>query len=206
MMADDGGLSRRAKEITVNDDMLIGHAAIEVARALNLEGNNKTLGMKIVRSAADSQSFDEFKEKTLQYGKIKAEVLTGKSIFGNSAPKHVYYCQIVLIFLTSMSLPKIPIEIFHNVTQRFNSVFIQLRDGNSDDYDASSGEYSLFGNVERLQSSSEKGGLAVKGGLISKHTFEVPTGTVKKQSLLGLDKLAALKRVNAGMNRLLPSY
>jgi hypothetical protein len=206
MMADDGGLSRRAKEITVNDDMLIGHAATEVARALNLEGNNKTLGMKIVRSAADSQSFDEFKEKTLQYGKIKAEVLTGKSIFGNTAPKHVYYCRVVLIFLTSMSLPKIPIEIFHNVTQRFNSVFIQLRDGNSD-YEATSGEYSSFGNVERLQSSSEKGGLAVKGGLISKHTFEVPTGTVKKQqSLLGLDKLAALKRVNSGTIRLLPSY
>lgn len=65
----DGLMYRRAKDTVQAEEALIGQAATGVARALNLEGNNRTLGAKFVRHATDSASVEEFKEKASQYGK-----------------------------------------------------------------------------------------------------------------------------------------
>ena len=65
----DGLIYRRAKDAVQAEDALIGQAATSIARALNLEGNNSTLGAKFVRNAIDSSTLEEFKEKALQYGR-----------------------------------------------------------------------------------------------------------------------------------------
>lgn len=59
---------RRAKDAVQAEDALISEAAVSIARALNLEGNNQTLGAKFVRNATNSATLEEFKEKALQYG------------------------------------------------------------------------------------------------------------------------------------------
>ena len=48
MPEDTGLLHRRARERVLNDGALVGDIATRVARALHLEGNNRTLGRKIV--------------------------------------------------------------------------------------------------------------------------------------------------------------
>lgn len=58
-----------------NDNNLIENISIEIARALNLEGNNRTLGRKIVRMALMSDNIELFKEKTIEYGQIRKEIL-----------------------------------------------------------------------------------------------------------------------------------
>ena len=46
-MADiDSNIALLAKDKLLSDDILISNTAIEIARVLNLEGNNKTLGLK----------------------------------------------------------------------------------------------------------------------------------------------------------------
>ena len=162
--ADDGALLRRARDRVLADDMLISSASMQIARALNLEGNNRTLGSKIVRCALDSSSLDNFKERAEDYGNIRSEVLQ---------------------------------EIYHSVRQRYNNSIIQMRDIGAEE-DGDGGEFGAFGNIECLPGKN-----ILKGGLVpvdaAKHTFQAPTGSgVKKTSLLGLDKLAAQKRLNAG--------
>jgi hypothetical protein len=71
----DATLTRRVAEIIQNDSMLIETTAVEIARALNMEGNNRTLGRKFVRLALASESVDVFKEKTIEYGQIRREIL-----------------------------------------------------------------------------------------------------------------------------------
>jgi len=71
----DNMLSRKASEAVQNDNLLIEKAAVQCARALNLEGNNRTLGRKVVRMALHSDSLDIFKEKSLQYGNISKDIL-----------------------------------------------------------------------------------------------------------------------------------
>jgi flagellar biosynthesis GTPase FlhF len=68
-------MARKAAEQVQNDNMLIETVAVEVARALNLEGNNRTLGRKFVRLALVSESIDAFKEKTIEYGQVRKEIL-----------------------------------------------------------------------------------------------------------------------------------
>ena len=65
---EDGLLYRRAKDAVQGEEALISQTAVDIARALNLEGNNQTLGAKFVRNAIDSTSLEQFKEKALQYG------------------------------------------------------------------------------------------------------------------------------------------
>lgn len=68
-------ISRRISEQIQNDTHLIEIIAVEIARALNLEGNNRTLGRKFVRLALISESFDGFKERSIEYGQIPKEIL-----------------------------------------------------------------------------------------------------------------------------------
>jgi hypothetical protein len=68
-------MARRAAEQVQNDSLLIETVAVEVARALNLEGNNRTLGRKFVRLALVSESIDAFKERTIEYGQVRKEIL-----------------------------------------------------------------------------------------------------------------------------------
>ena len=153
---DDGTLSRRAKDLVLSEDVLIATAATAVARALNLEGNNKTLGMKIVRNAVDSSSLEQFKDKAAHYGKIRSEVL---------------------------------MEIYHSVQQRYNNIMIQLQNPLNDEEDE---EYGSFRSAEISKASLTN----VVGGLApAKHKFQMPSSAPKRGSLLGLDKLAAAKRL-----------
>ena len=158
----DTNIALLAKDKLLSDDILISNTAIEIARVLNLEGNNKTLGLKFVRAAIDSSTIDEFKEKSAEYGKIKPEIL---------------------------------VEIFHRVNQRYKNIIIQITNIDSEEYNEET-EFSTFGNVEKLNLDLNK----VKGGIVSKGTdkyiFNKPV--TQNTSLLGLDKLAALKRASAG--------
>ena len=72
---DEQTLSRKVGEAVQNDSSLVGRVAVAIARALNLEGNNKTLGRNFIRLALTSDTIDTFKEKSMQYGNIRKEVL-----------------------------------------------------------------------------------------------------------------------------------
>ena len=73
--AEEDRLVRKVGEAVQNDSMLIERTAVEIARALNLEGNNRTLGRKFVRMALASNSVDVLKEKSSDYGNIRKELL-----------------------------------------------------------------------------------------------------------------------------------
>jgi hypothetical protein len=75
MSSGEDVLARRAAEQVQNDSHLIETVAVEVARALNLEGNNRTLGRKFVRLALVSDSIENFKERTIEYGQVRKEIL-----------------------------------------------------------------------------------------------------------------------------------
>jgi pre-mRNA-splicing factor ATP-dependent RNA helicase DHX38/PRP16 len=68
-------IARKANELVLDDINLISSTATEISRALNLEGNNKTLGRKFVKIALYSTSIDEFKEKSIEYGQFRRELL-----------------------------------------------------------------------------------------------------------------------------------
>lgn len=68
-------ISRRISEQIQNDSHLIENVAVEIARALNLEGNNRTLGRKFVRLALISDTLEAFKERSVEYGQIPKEIL-----------------------------------------------------------------------------------------------------------------------------------
>ena len=75
MSRGDDVMARRAAEQVQNDSHLIETVAIEIARALNLEGNNRTLGRKFVRLALVSDSIENFKERSIEYGQVRREIL-----------------------------------------------------------------------------------------------------------------------------------
>ena len=67
---------RRATETVANDDGIIGSTATTIARAMSLEGNNRTLGRKFVRMALDSPNVDSFVERSKDYAAMKREILS----------------------------------------------------------------------------------------------------------------------------------
>lgn len=75
MEADDQQLARRAQELVQDDNVLISTVATEISRALNLEGNNKTLGRKFIRIALNTSDIDDFKAKSIEYGQFRKEFL-----------------------------------------------------------------------------------------------------------------------------------
>jgi hypothetical protein len=79
-------ITRKVGEAVQNDSMLIERTATEIARALNLEGNNRTLGRKFVRMALAADSIESFKEKSMDYGNIRKDVLV--EIFHNVKQKY----------------------------------------------------------------------------------------------------------------------
>jgi pre-mRNA-splicing factor ATP-dependent RNA helicase DHX38/PRP16 len=70
-------LDRQAYDRVQGDGYLIEGTAVTVARALNLEGNNRTLGRKLVRLALDHRDKGEssFSEKAIEYGPIGRSTL-----------------------------------------------------------------------------------------------------------------------------------
>lgn len=72
---DENMITRKVVDSVQNDSLLIERTATEIARALNLEGNNRTLGRKFVRMALASDTIDTFKEKSLDYGNIRKDIL-----------------------------------------------------------------------------------------------------------------------------------
>ena len=171
----DGNEIRRATDLVLNDDSLIASAATSIARALNLEGNNRTLGRKFVRMALDSSDIDNFKEKSSQYGKIKSDLLV--EIFHSIKQRHSN----LLIQLKNdsecddQSSDFLTIPGFSSNSERLNS---------------------------DMSMTSAKGGLASKQNTSTEHKFQIPFGVASKKtqgSLLGLDKLAQQKRASLGL-------
>ena len=171
MAADPKILARRVADQTQNDPSLIETAAVEIARALNLEGNNRTLGRKFVRIAVSSKNFEAFQDMSKEYASLP--VTLQRTIY--DSVKHKYDG-----ILAQM--------------QQENG------DNNGDSPPKPGTIMGFSGKTESLLRTSEnitKGGLIKK----DKHIYSRPEGTAStgrehKTSALGLDKLAKLKQVS----------
>ncbi|CAM9990637.1 unnamed protein product, partial [Discosporangium mesarthrocarpum] len=95
-------------------------------------------------------------------------------------------------------------DVYEKVAKRLRGAVIQLQAMDEDDgmeaaaeekeAEAAAGGVTGFSKVERFMSGAGVGP-TLKGGLIKKHTFQAPAPRKAQGSLLGLDKLAAQKRL-----------
>jgi hypothetical protein len=173
---DTDALARRVADQTQNDASLINTAAVDIARALNLEGNNRTLGRKFVRMAVSSTSFDDFKDSSKEYAALPVSLQ--QKIYDSTKQK-------AASIMAQLQQGKREQE-----QEQERGVATQ-----------SAGSFSGFsGTNDRLETTEN----ITRGGLVKsdKHVFSRPDGGMsappreKKTSALGLDKLAKLKQVS----------
>jgi pre-mRNA-splicing factor ATP-dependent RNA helicase DHX38/PRP16 len=74
---DPASIPRLAADRILGDEALAGSVAVAVARAANLEGNNRTLGRKLVRAAMDcrSEGVDSFAVRVNEYCSLRRAVI-----------------------------------------------------------------------------------------------------------------------------------
>lgn len=156
-------LSRRVSDQTQNDASLINTTAVDIARALNLEGNNRTLGRKFVRMAVSSSTFEVFKDNSKEYAALPLSLQ--QKIFDSTKQKAA------------------------SVLAQMQQGWREREEGNIPQQPG--GITGFSGRTESLETSQNivRGGL-IRGGNASKHEFQRPEGGM---SALGLDKLARLK-------------
>ena len=176
---DPDQLTRRVADHTQNDAGLIDATAVDIARALNLEGNNRTLGRKYVRMAVASASLGEFRDMSKEYASLP-----------ESLQEKIY-----------KEVKKKLESVKNMMSERVRERGEGGEGEGSESFSGFSGKMDSLGRGD----SVVKGGL-VRGKHVYSRPEGVSGGASggvreKKTSALGLDKLAKLKQVSMAAAR-----